>query len=63
MGHEVLVKQLFKTKQLQDLSDLSNFESEISTLMKLVHPNVLSCFGMTSQQNGALFQVYIHTHT
>jgi hypothetical protein len=59
MGNEIAAKQVYDSKSGQAHSE--DFDNEVAVLTKLSHPCILSCFGVTSDEDGSMYQVYCMT--
>jgi len=56
MGNEIAAKQVYDSKSGQAHSE--DFDNEVAVLTKLSHPCILSCFGVTSDEDGSMYQVF-----
>ena len=42
---------------MDNAADMEEFDREVAMLVNLRHPNVLSCFGISQDPDGAMYQV------
>lgn len=55
MGNAIAAKQVYDSKSGQAHSE--DFDNEVAVLTKLSHPCILSCFGVTADEDGSMYQV------